>query len=79
MEWWTVCICVTVGLIDKLYICIYSNVIFLFPTVDLTERTQRYEIFSLLLSVCMVAIAFKAVFKGFGRVCGYDVNCHSHM
>jgi len=47
--------------------------------VDLTERTQRCEIFSLLLSVCMEAMAFKAVFKGFGRVCGYDVNCHSHM
>jgi len=58
---------------------VYSNVIFLFPTVDLIERTQRYEIYSLLLSVCMVAMAFKAVFKVFERVCGYDVNCHSQM
>jgi hypothetical protein len=32
----------------------------LFPTTDLTENTQKYyEIYSILLSLCMVAIAVK--------------------
>jgi hypothetical protein len=56
-------------------IYIYVGLGALFPAADLTENSQRYyEIHSVLLPICTVAKAVKAMCKNCSRISGYDSN-----
>jgi len=52
----------------------------MFPAVNLTDNTPRhYKIHFLLLAMCMVAMAIKAMHKNCSRIFEYDSNPQSQL